>query len=191
MPHSTDPIDSDVARSLRRTAFTSMVGTSIEFYDFFIFATAAALVFPTVFFPDGVSPLVALIASFSTFAIGFFARPVGAAVFGHFGDRIGRKRMLVLALLLMGGSTTLIGLLPSAILSCDREPRPIAADFAAFSCRASRSADNGAGRCSSSLENCPPADRRGWYGSFAQVGAPIGTILRQSCLPDRLLVDEP
>lgn len=150
-----------------------MIGTSIEFYDFFIFATAAAIVFPKIFFPEGVSPLVALIASFSTFAIGFFARPVGAAVFGHFGDRLGRKTMLVVALVLMGSATTLIGFLPSYRVIGDLAPLLLVAlrlvqGFAL--------GGQWGGAVLIILENAPPRER-GWYGSFAQVGAPLGTIL--------------
>jgi len=97
--------------SLRRVAAASSIGTTIEFYDFFIYGTAAALVFPTVFFPSA-EPVTATIASFATFAVAFFARPVGAILFGHFGDRIGRKRTLVWTLLIMGIATVAIGLLP-------------------------------------------------------------------------------
>lgn len=97
--------------SLRRVAAASSIGTTIEFYDFFIYGTAAALVFPHVFFPAA-DPLTATIASFATFAVAFFARPVGAILFGHFGDRIGRKRTLVWTLLIMGFATVGIGLLP-------------------------------------------------------------------------------
>ena len=86
------------ARSIRRVVATALASASIEWYDFYIYGTAAALVFPTVFFPADMPPLVALIASFSTFAVGFFARPVGGILFGHFGDRLGRKRVLVVAL---------------------------------------------------------------------------------------------
>lgn len=159
--------------TLRRMALTSLTGTSIEFYDFFIFGTAAALVFPSVFFPKGVSPLLALIASFSTFAVGFFARPLGAAIFGHFGDRLGRKRMLVFALLLMGAATTLIGLLPSYQRLGNLSPlllvlMRVIQGFAL--------GGQWGGAVLIILENAPAA-RRGWYGSFAQVGAPIGTIL--------------
>ena len=84
--------------SIRRIALTSLASASIEWYDFYIYGTAAALVFPKVFFPADMPPLVALIASFSTFAVGFFARPVGGILFGHLGDRVGRKRTLVTAL---------------------------------------------------------------------------------------------
>ncbi|VDR39027.1 Inner membrane metabolite transport protein yhjE [Tsukamurella paurometabola] len=98
---------------LRRVAMASSIGTTIEFYDFFIYGTAAALVFPTIFFSD-MSPAVATLASFATFAVAFFARPVGAILFGHFGDRIGRKRTLVWTLLIMGAATVAIGLLPGS-----------------------------------------------------------------------------
>ncbi|GAA1054724.1 MFS transporter [Dietzia natronolimnaea] len=97
--------------SLRRVAAASCIGTTIEFYDFFIYGTAAALVFPHVFFSDQ-EPATATMSSFATFAVAFFARPVGAAIFGHFGDRIGRKRTLVWTLLIMGVATVFIGLLP-------------------------------------------------------------------------------
>src|SRR5919107_1460079 len=98
---------------LRRVAIASCVGTTIEFYDFFIYGTAAALVFPKVFFP-ALGSAAGTVASFATFAVAFFARPVGAILFGHYGDRIGRKRTLISTLLLMGIATVLIGLLPSA-----------------------------------------------------------------------------
>ena len=96
---------------LRRVALASSIGTTVEFYDFFIYGTAAALVFPTIFFSD-MNPGMATMASFATFAVAFFARPVGAIIFGHFGDRIGRKRTLVWTLLIMGIATVIIGLLP-------------------------------------------------------------------------------
>jgi MFS family permease len=98
-------------RGLRRVGAASLVGTTIEYYDFFVYGTAAALVFPAVFFPS-TSPELGTIASFATFGVAFFARPVGSILFGHFGDRIGRKRTLVWTLLIMGLSTVLIGLLP-------------------------------------------------------------------------------
>src|SRR6476660_2057366 len=92
--------------------FASMIGTTIEFFDFYIYATAAVLVFPRLFFPS-TDPASAVLASLATFAIAFVARPIGSALFGHFGDRVGRKRTLVLALLTMGISTFVIGTLPS------------------------------------------------------------------------------
>lgn len=93
-------------------SLTALAGTSIEWYDFFIYGTAGALVFPSVFFPSDMPDLVSLIAAFSTFAVGFLARPVGGILFGHFGDLVGRKAALVTALMMMGVATTLIGCLP-------------------------------------------------------------------------------
>jgi len=98
---------------MRKKVLVSLAGSAIEWYDFFIYAAAAALVFNELFFPS-VDPLAGTLLAFSTFAVGFLIRPVGAAVFGHFGDRFGRKPTLVVAMLLMGGATTAIGLLPSA-----------------------------------------------------------------------------
>ncbi|WP_066906344.1 MFS transporter [Millisia brevis] len=109
-PPPTDPAYAKKT-SLKRVAAASSIGTTIEFYDFFIYGTAAALVFPTIFFPAA-DEVTGTIASFATFAVAFFARPVGAILFGHFGDRIGRKRTLVWTLLIMGVATVLIGLLP-------------------------------------------------------------------------------
>jgi MFS family permease len=101
----------DPGQSALRLA--ALVGTSSEWYDFFLYATAAAVVFPTVFFPGTLDPSVALLASFSTFAVGFIARPLGAVFFGHLGDKAGRKTAFAAALLIMGLATTSIGLLPS------------------------------------------------------------------------------
>ena len=98
--------------STGRVLFASLIGTTIEFFDFYIYATAAVLVFPTLFFP-GADPLASTLSSFATFAIAFFARPVGALAFGHFGDRVGRKATLVAALMTMGLSTVAIGFLPT------------------------------------------------------------------------------
>ena len=100
-------------QNMRRVALTSLAGTSIEWYDFFLYGTAAAVIFPKAFFPQDLPPMVLLIISFSTFAVGFIARPLGGVVFGHFGDQVGRKRTLVIALMMMGVATTLIGLLPT------------------------------------------------------------------------------
>mgnify|MGYP003586172863 FL=1 len=98
--------------SARRVLFASMAGTTIEFFDFYIYATAAVLVFPKLFFPAS-DPTSATLQSLATFALAFFARPVGSAIFGHFGDRVGRKATLVAALMTMGISTVLVGLLPT------------------------------------------------------------------------------
>ena len=113
MSRSVDPVRTPPSTPMRRVAIASCVGTTIEFYDFFIYGTAAALVFPKVFFP-ALGPAAGTIAAFATFAVAFVARPLGAAIFGHFGDRIGRKKTLISTLLMMGISTVLIGLLPSA-----------------------------------------------------------------------------
>ena len=98
---------------MARFVLTALGGSSIELYDFFLYSTAAVLIFPVLFFPSGIPAYVALIASFSTFAFGFIARPIGAIVFSNLGDRAGRKTALVVVLILMGIATTIIGLLPT------------------------------------------------------------------------------
>ena len=98
--------------SIRQVALASFIGTAIEWYDFFLYGTAAALVFGQLFFPEA-TPLGGTLLAFATYGVGFFARPVGGIIFGHYGDRIGRKTMLVLSLLIMGVATFLIGLLPT------------------------------------------------------------------------------
>src|SRR5580698_7765219 len=100
------------ATAIRRVAFASFIGTAIEWYDFYIYGTAAALVFPRLFFPQ-FSPFAGTLASFATFGVAFVARPIGGVLFGHFGDRVGRKAMLVTTLLVMGAATFLVGLLPT------------------------------------------------------------------------------
>lgn len=151
----------------------ALAGTSIEFYDFFLYGTAAALVFPTVFFPSTIPPLVGLLASFSTFALGFFARPLGAVLFGNLGDRVGRKPALVLALFLMGISTTLIGCLPSFATAGSIAP------ILLILLRLLQGLALGGqwgGAVLIVTENAPKK-QRGFYGSFAQMGAPVGSIL--------------
>jgi len=159
--------------SIRRIALTSLASASIEWYDFYIYGTAAALVFPKVFFPADMPPLVALIASFSTFAVGFFARPVGGILFGHLGDRVGRKRTLVTALLIMGAGTTLIGCLPTyAMLG------PIAPILLIVLRFVQGLAIGGQwGGAMLMATESAPKHRRGYYGAFAQAGAPAGVIL--------------
>src|ERR671918_433587 len=98
--------------SVRVVALASLIGTTIEWYDFFLYGTAAALVFGDLFFPDA-EPLIGTLLAFSTYAVGFAARPLGGVIFGHYGDRIGRKAMLVTTLLIMGVATILIGCLPT------------------------------------------------------------------------------
>jgi MFS family permease len=158
---------------MRHLATTALAGTSIEWYDFFLYGTAAALVFPTLYFPADLSPLVALIASFSTFAVGFLARPIGGVVFGHFGDRVGRKKALVTALLLMGTSTTLIGCLPS--YATIGSAAPLLLVVLRF---AQGFAIGGQwGGAMLLVTESAPAHQRGFYGAFAQAGAPMGVIL--------------
>ena len=149
--------------------FASLIGTTIEFFDFYIYATAAVLVFPRLFFPAS-DPASATLASLATFAIAFVARPIGSALFGHFGDRIGRKATLVAALLTMGVSTVAIGLLPTyASIG-------VAAPVLLSLCRFGQGLGLGGewgGAVLLAVENAPP-DRRAWYGMFPQLGAPIG-----------------
>jgi metabolite-proton symporter len=152
--------------------FASLIGTTIEFFDFYIYATAAVLVFPKLFFPAS-DPAAATLQSLATFAIAFFARPVGSAVFGHFGDRIGRKATLVAALLTMGVSTVVIGLLPTYAAIGTLAPALLAL------CRFGQGLGLGGewgGAVLLATENAPPG-KRAWYGMFPQLGAPIGFFL--------------
>jgi metabolite-proton symporter len=155
----------------RRILIASMVGTTIEFFDFYIYATAAVLVFPILFFPKS-DPVTATLQSFATFALAFFARPIGSALFGHFGDRIGRKATLVTALLTMGVSTVLIGLLPTYASIGVAAPALLAI------CRFGQGLGLGGewgGAVLLATENAPPG-RKSWYGSFPQLGAPLGFL---------------
>jgi metabolite-proton symporter len=163
-----------IARPLNSPAqvlFASLIGTTIEFFDFYIYATAAVLVFPRLFFPS-TDPASATLASLATFAVAFFARPVGSAFFGHFGDRVGRKTTLVAALLTMGISTVTIGLLPTyASIG-------IAAPLLLALCRFGQGLGLGGewgGAVLLAIENAPPG-RRAWYGMFPQLGAPVGFL---------------
>jgi metabolite-proton symporter len=153
----------------RQVLFASLIGTTIEFFDFYIYATAAVLVFPRLFFPAS-DPVSATLASLATFAIAFLARPIGSALFGHFGDRIGRKTTLVAALLTMGVSTVLIGLLPTY------ETIGVAAPLLLAVCRFGQGLGLGGewgGAVLLAIENAPPG-KRAWYGMFPQLGAPLG-----------------
>lgn len=155
----------------RRVLFASMIGTTIEFYDFYIYATAAVLVFPRLFFAAG-DPASAMLQSLATFALAFFARPVGSVLFGHFGDRVGRKATLVAALLTMGLSTILIGLLPGYASIGVLAPVLLAL------CRFGQGLGLGGewgGAVLLATENAPPG-RRAWYGMFPQLGAPVGFL---------------
>lgn len=159
--------------NIRKVALTALAGTSIEWYDFFLYGTAAALIFPTAFFPADMPPFVALIASFSTFAIGFLARPIGGIIFGHFGDSIGRKKVLVIALLIMGVATTAIGLLPTY------HTIGIAAPLTLVFLRFVQGLAIGGqwGGATLLVTESAPAAKRGYYGAYAQAGAPAGVIL--------------
>ena len=164
--------------SALKLALTGLAGASIEWYDFLLYATAAALVFPTVFFPATLSPFVALIASFSTFAVGFIARPVGAVLFGHMGDRVGRKAAFAVALTMMGAATTLIGLLPSY---------PTAGMFSPLALVLLRFTQGLAvggqwGGATLLATESAPNSRRGLYGSIAQAGVFVGVILANLAL---------
>ena len=150
----------------------SLVGTTIEFFDFYIYGTAAVLVFPALFFP-GTDPATAMLASLATFGIAFFARPLGSALFGHFGDRVGRKTTLIAALLTMGVSTVAIGVLPTY------DAIGLAAPALLALCRFGQGLGLGGewgGAVLLAIENAPPG-RRAWYGMFPQLGAPLGFFL--------------
>jgi len=156
----------------QRVLFASLIGTTIEFFDFYIYATAAVLVFPTLFFPAG-DALSATLQSLATFALAFLARPVGSVLFGHFGDRIGRKATLVAALLTMGLSTVAIGLLPTYARIGVLAPALLAL------CRLGQGLGLGGewgGAVLLATEHAPPG-KRAWYGMFPQLGAPIGFFL--------------
>ena len=155
-----------------RVALASLIGTSVEWYDFFLYGTAAALVFNKLFFPQ-LDPLVGTIAAFATFSVGFIARPVGGIIFGHYGDRIGRKKMLYITLLIMGLATAFIGLLPTygAI--------GIWAPILLVVLRLAQGFGLGGewgGAVLMAVEHAP-AHRRGFFGSFPQIGAYIGLLL--------------
>ena len=159
------------SNSPTQVLLASLIGTAIEFFDFYIYATAAVLVFPRLFFPAS-DPSAGTLASLATFAIAFFARPIGSALFGHFGDRVGRKTTLVAALLTMGLSTVSIGLLPTyASIG-------IAAPLLLALCRFGQGLGLGGewgGAVLLAIENAPTG-RRAWYGMFPQLGAPVGFV---------------
>jgi metabolite-proton symporter len=180
-------LSSPARNSPARVLFASLIGTTIEFFDFYIYATAAVLVFPKLFFP-GSDPASGVLQSFATFAIAFFARPFGAAIFGHFGDRIGRKATLVAALMAMGVSTVAIGLLPTYAQI------GVAAPLLLALFRLGQGLGLGGewgGAVLLATENAPPG-KEAWYGMFPQLGAPIGFICSASCflLLDWALTDE-
>ena len=182
MPTTPKPLNTP-----SQVLFASLIGTTIEFFDFYIYATAAVLVFPRLFFPDS-DPATATLASLATFAIAFVARPIGSVLFGHFGDRVGRKTTLVAALLTMGVSTVLIGILPTYATIGFAAPLLLAL------CRFGQGLGLGGewgGAVLLATENAPPG-KRAWYGMFPQLGAPIGFVFSGGVflLLSRFLTDE-
>jgi metabolite-proton symporter len=168
----TDEATPKLINTPRQVLFASMVGTTVEFFDFYIYATAAVLVFPRLFFPAS-DPASSTLASLATFGIAFLARPIGGALFGHFGDRIGRKKTLVLALSTMGLSTFAIGALPAY------HSIGLAAPLLLALCRFGQGIGLGGewgGAVLLAVENAPPG-KRALYGMFPQLGAPIGFLL--------------
>jgi metabolite-proton symporter len=160
------------ANSARRVLLASLIGTTIEYFDFYIYGTAAVLVFPALFFPTS-DPATGTLASLATFGIAFLARPIGSALFGHFGDRIGRKTTLVAALLTTGLSTVAIGALPTYAAIGVVAPALLAL------CRFGQGLGLGGewgGAVLLAIENAPPG-KRAWYGMFPQLGAPLGFFL--------------
>ena len=158
--------------SIRQVALASFIGTAIEWYDFFLYGTAAALVFGQLFFPEA-TPLGGTLLAFATYGVGFFARPVGGIIFGHYGDRIGRKTMLVLSLLIMGVATFLIGLLPTF------ESVGLLAPILLVVLRLLQGIGVGGewgGAVLMAVEHAPPG-RRGFFGSWPQMGVPAGLLL--------------
>ncbi|MBX0057834.1 MHS family MFS transporter [Escherichia coli] len=173
--------------SRNKVLVASLIGTAIEFFDFYIYATAAVIVFPHIFFPQG-DPTAATLQSLATFAIAFVARPIGSAVFGHFGDRVGRKATLVASLLTMGISTVVIGLLPGYATIGIFAPLLLA--LARFGQGLGLGGEWG-GAALLATENAPPR-KRALYGSFPQLGAPIGFFFANGTflLLSWLLTDE-
>src|SRR4051812_19790206 len=159
-------------RSIKTVVAASFIGTTIEWYDFFLYGTAAALVFDKLFFPNA-APLVGTLLALSTYAVGFAARPLGGVVFGHFGDRVGRKSMLVISLLMMGIATVLIGCLPTyATLG-------VAAPILLVALRFIQGIGVGGewgGAVLMSVEHAPKG-RRGFFGSWPQMGVPAGLLI--------------
>ena len=167
-----DAVADDRTASLQRIVWSSVIGTAVEWYDFLIYGTATALVFNKIFFPAGNETLTT-IAAFGTYAVGFLARPLGAAIFGHYGDRVGRKAMLAITIIVMGLGTFLIGLLPPY------QQIGIAAPLLLVALRFLQGIGLGGewgGAVLMVVENCP-THRRGLLGAIVQVGNPIGNIV--------------
>jgi MFS family permease len=161
------------AKPIITIALTASAGAAIEWYDFFIYGTAAALVFPKLFFRTDLPPYVAQIAAFSTFAVGFIARPIGGMLFGHFGDVAGRKRALSVALVVMGSATTCIGLLPSYSLAGPIAPLLLVA----LRCVQGLAVGGQWGGAALMAIESAPSGTQGFYGSFVQIGVPLGVLL--------------
>jgi metabolite-proton symporter len=162
----------EVRQAIRTTILSAIVGTAVEWYDYYLYATAAAAIFNKLFFPH-YAPLIGTLLSFASFAIGFFVRPLGSVLFGRLGDRIGRKKVLIITLLLMGGSTTLMGLLP------DYAAAGFWAPLLLTLLRATQGLGSGAeyaGAVLMVVENAPPR-RRGLYASLPYVGVALGLLL--------------
>ena len=172
MGRSTAVVADGQTSSIRQIAAASLVGSVVEWYDFFLYGTLAALVFSAEFFPT-FDPLTGTLAAFTTFAAGFVTRPIGGVVFGHLGDRLGRKPMLVVTMLIMGGSTFAMGLLPTY------DAIGIAAPVLLVLLRMLQGIGLGGewgGAVLLCVEHAPPR-RRGWYASWPQLGVPIGLLL--------------
>src|SRR3954447_20278251 len=159
-------------RDVKKVAFASFIGTTIEWYDFFLYGTAAALVFWDLFFPNA-EPIIGTLAAFGTYAVGFAARPLGGIVFGHFGDRVGRKSMLVLSLLIMGLATFLVGCLPT--YASIGVMAPVLLVVLRFAQGIGVGGEWG-GAVLMSVEYAPKG-KRGLFGSFPQMGVPAGLAL--------------
>ncbi len=178
------------ARLARRAAVASLVGTAVEWYDYFIFGTASALVFGPLFFPNPENPIIGTLSAFAVFGVGFFARPLGGIVFGHFGDRFGRKAALVTTLMMMGIATFLIGLLPTT------EQIGILAPILLVVLRLIQGFGVGGewGGASLVAVEYAPEGKRGAYGSFPQIGNAVGLVMSTSIfalvstLPDEQLL---
>ncbi|MEO3753651.1 MFS transporter [Streptomyces sp. B6B3] len=187
---SPPAVEQERTRLAKRAAIASLVGTAIEWYDYFIFGTASALVFGDLFFPNEDDPIIGTLSAFAVFGVGFFARPVGGVVFGHFGDKFGRKAALVTTLILMGASTFLIGLLPTTAQI------GIWAPILLVLLRLIQGFGVGGewGGASLVAVEYAPAHKRGAYGSFPQIGNAVGLVLSTgifaavSLLPDDALM---
>jgi metabolite-proton symporter len=170
----TSTTSAPAVNSRSRIIIASLIGTSIEFYDFYAYATAAVLVFPTLFFANA-DPTISLLQSFAVFGVAFVARPIGSIIFGHFGDRIGRKRTLVASLLTMGIATVVIGILPSGLTPGWEILAPALLVIMRFG-QGLGLGGEWSGAALLATENAPEG-KRAIYGTFPQLGAPIGFIL--------------